>query len=257
MQRGHWVFLTIFSLVVVVLGLMMFQLREGVGRARADASVQEVRIYAVPPERAESIRDSLRTVLLANREGAQPLGHASLPMPDRLVVAAPASMQDSIQIAIKQLSEGAETVAEAASMRNSAFDIWVLEAAPEAQADDAALAGLRPVLDQARGIFGLGAFRLADRITLVAGADDRNSTGGGVMEGDTNDMSVRIAIKSITAEGADLELSLGWQPAGRSLFSRLNVRNDQWQVVGLLGGDTSDRPERLLLMRQRLLEAKP
>lgn len=160
----------------------------------------------MPLDRAESIRDSLRTVLLATREGAQPLGQASLPMPGMLVVAAPAAMQPSIETVIRQLSEGAEVAAETALSRGFSFDILVLETAPEIQADGLELLALQPVLDQAREIFGLGKLRVMDRITLVG--NENSIPMGRLLQTRTSSLGAEIRLLSATADAVNLEFGL-------------------------------------------------
>lgn len=206
MQRGYWVFLAVFLPVVVLLALVIFMVFDDGGQDQGWAQVQQVKTYPVPLDRVESIRDSLRTVLLATREGAQPLGQASLPMPGMLVVAAPAAMQPSIETVIRQLSEGAEVAAETALSRGFSFDILVLETAPEIQADGLELLALQPVLDQAREIFGLGKLRVMDRITLVG--SENSIPMGRLLQTRTSSLGAEIRLLSATADAVNLEFGL-------------------------------------------------
>ena len=255
MQRGYWVFLVAFSLVVALLAFVVFSIFDEGGQDQDLIRVQQVKTYSVPLERAESIRDALSTVLLATREGAQPLGQASLPMPGVLLVAAPATMQPSIETAIRQLSEGADSIDEAALSRSFAFDILVFEAAPEAQADDAELQTLQPVLDQAREIFGLDKLRVVNRITLV-GSNNASSTDRWLYAA-TNSLGAEINSLLVTADGVNVGLALSWPESRTHFSSTLTLRNDQWQAIGVLGRDGADTPERLLLVRQRPVDATP
>lgn len=257
MQRGRWVFLAAFSLVVALLGLVIFLPSGGAGAARNLSDALQVRTYPVPPEQGESIRDAVRHALLVGYEGAQPMGQATLPRPDMLMVSAPATMHPSIEVAIKQLSGEVNTTVDAASPRSHAFDIWVMEVSPGASEDDAALTALKPVLDQAREVFGIGALRVTDRFAMVG-------SGGIGKPGEAGPISVRsdrlgaiVRILSTTAESVDVDLGLDWMQEPGSFFSRLTLRNNQWQIVGLLGSGGADSPERLLLVRQRPLDATP
>ena len=257
MQRGYWVFLAAFSLVVALLALVIFMVFDDGGQAQLGTQTQQVKTYPVPPERAEAIRDSLRTVLLATREGVQPLGQASQPMPGMLVVSAPAGMQPSIEAAIRQLSDGANTAVDAAPARSYAFDIWVLEASEDSHEDDAYLATVKPVLDQAREIFGLGPQRVADRVTLVGSGNGGKPGAARGLHVDTRGLNANVNFLSTTSEAVDVEFGLSWRSSNASFFSSLTLRNNQWQVVSLLGGGGADSPERLLLVRQRPLDTAP
>src|SRR5688572_22154397 len=100
MPRHFWISASI-AMLVAAFALFAFALPRLYLLDRAtspvrDQAPQQVVTYPVPPARAEAIRNSMNSVLLVNNERAQPLGQASLPTPDQLVISAPARMHDSI-----------------------------------------------------------------------------------------------------------------------------------------------------------------
>ncbi len=183
-----------------------------------------------------------------------------------LVVAAPAAMQPSIQTAIERLSEGGRADAEV--VRSVAFDLWVVEVADEvAVADDPALAAVQPLLDQARAEFGLGPLRLFDRAMVVMAKGERavgevfGSVTSPRMKGI---MELKVMGETFVEVGLNITLNERVNGAvdvrqRNSIFqtSSISLPNDQWQVIGLLGGDAANAPNRLLLMRQRTASPAP
>lgn len=252
MQRGSWVFLMAFVLVLV-LAFAGFKLFCGGSQTMIGADMQQVKTYPVPEQQGEAIRDALRTVLLATKEGVQPLGQASLPMPGLLVVAAPATMQASIEDAVRQLSRDQE----AQPARTVAFDIWVVEAATGEQADDAKLADLKSVLDQARATFGLAALQLADRLALVTSGNGGRPGAVKLLRARTDSFNVELNLLSAGVGTADVELGVNWRAGLGYLFSKLTLRDNQWQVVGLMSDRGINSPEYVLLMRMRPVDATP
>lgn len=258
MQKNIWPLVAILGLGLLVLFLALRGPTQSTSGISSDG--QLVMTYAVPPERGEAIRDALRVVLLTTREGVQPQGHASLPMPGMLVVAAPASMQPSIRTAVEELSKGA--VADEIPESTVSFDLWVLAASDEpAQEDDPALRSLGPLLAQIRDEFGLGALQLVDRGMAAASKNSRRpDMTTALME--TSQMTSSVHLYSIT----DTRVEAGLQFRMTEVVDRarqivrfessFSMPHNEWMVVGLLGG-SGDRPERLLLMRQRILAPNP
>lgn len=253
MQRGSWTFLAMFVFVLVLV-LLFGWFYSGDRKDQTWVDTQQVRTYAVPSERGEAIRDALRVVLLSTREGAQPLGQASLPVPNMLVVSAPTAMHASIKTAIAELSQGAS--AESKVARSVAFDLWVLAATDAGETlDDPALAAMRPLLDRARQEYGLESLRLVERALVVA-SKGRGSSASPVVRIQTGGMTGSLSLHVIGDDGvhASLDIRLSEVANGRQrgvhFSSTFSLPNDQWQVIGLLGG-SDDTPDRLLLMRQR------
>lgn len=253
MQKNIWPFLVIIGLSLLVLFLVLRGPLPSTAGASSDG--QLVLTYPVPPERGEAIRDALRVVLLATREGAQPQGHASLPIPGMLVVAAPASMHPSIRTAVEELSKG--VVEDEIPERQVSFDLWVLATAgtPE-QEGDRLLGSLGTLLAQIREEFGLGPLHLLDR-GMATVTMNRHHPERTFAHMRTPRMDATITLHEVTDSRVDAVLEFrmdeGVDQVRESVQfqSRLSLPDNQWIVVGLLGGD--DQPERLLLMRQRIL----
>ena len=258
MQKNIWPLVAILGLGLLVLFLALRGPSPSSSGTSSDG--QLVMTYAVPPERGEAIRDALRVVLLTTREGVQPQGHASLPMPGMLVVAAPASMQPSIRTAVEELSKGA--VADEIPESTVSFDLWVLAASDEpAQEDDPALRSLGPLLAQIRNEFGFGALQLVDRGMATVSRNSRHPDRTFALM-QTPQMTSSVHLFSITDTRVEAVLEFRMTEVvdrarqDMRFESSFSLPHNQWMVVGLLGG-SGDRPERLLLMRQRILAPNP
>jgi hypothetical protein len=256
MPRYFWISASIAVLIAAfaLLALALPGLHELDGASlspasRESAAQQQVATYPVPPARAEAIRNTLNSVLLANRDGAQPYGQASLPMPDRLVVSAPGRMQPSIRNAIVSLSQG--EAAAATSDASATIDIWLVDAVNVVGKDDPQLAPIKAVLEQARQRFGHGHYRLLERSMAVA------SLGGGsvAVTGPNSRAQLHVLPREAGTVEAQIELQL--VEAGRvsNFQSKMLLPEGEWQLVGLLPPSRGDAPERLLLLRQSTVTA--
>ena len=258
MQRSSWI-LVLVGLAVMAVALYVWRSAPGQGGV-VGREAPVVRTYAVPADRGEDIREALRTVLLVyTNEGRQALGQASLPMPERLVVSAPAAMHASIASAIESLSG----VAGAAMLpaRAVAVDLWVVGVQSESGEDDPALAAAAPALDAARRTFGLGRLRLVDRTTAVGLAQ------AGALDVRTSSLVAEMRLAAVDAETVNAKMQIaiirqGSKGSTESQFgSQIPLRNGEWQVVGLVrdaGAGTvagSDAPDLLLLVRQTAVDS--
>lgn len=253
MQRSNWI-LVLVGLAVMAVALYVWRSAPG-QRAVVGHGVPVVRTYPVPADRGEEIRDALRTVLLVHtNEGRQALGQASLPLPERLVVSAPASMHSSIASAIEALSGGAN--AAAIPVRAVAVDLWVVGVQPGSGGDDPVLAAAMPALDAARGTFGLGRLRLVDRATAVGFAQ------AGALNVRTSSLVAEMRLAAVDADTVNAKMQIaiirhGSSGSTESQFgSQIPLRNGEWQVIGLIRdagtelANASDVPDLLLLVRQ-------
>jgi hypothetical protein len=249
MPRYFWVSASIALLLMAIAALLIAS--RDTPPDDAFARQPFVMTYSVPADRGESIRDSLRTVLLVDHKSGQPLGQASLPMPGRLVVSAPAGMHSSIGRAIEALSEG--EVAQATSqMRRAAvsLEIWLIGADFVDGSDDGALAPAKTALDEARDRFGFKGFRLLDRVMAVASENASVSVDGALLASSINvfpsdagavEVQVQLGIRAPADDG-------GFQES--SFRSKVRLPDGQWQVIGLVPASGGSSPDRLLLMRQ-------
>jgi hypothetical protein len=250
MPRHFWISASI-AMLVAAFALLGFALPRlyllDVPRASASSgewsSQMQVATYTVPPVRADAIRNTLNTVLMNNREG-QPLGQASLPLPDQLMVSAPGRMHDSIRRSIASLSEGEASAP--AGPASATLEVWLVDAVPGMGADDPQLSAVKPELDQARQRFGHGRYRLLERSMALATLNGETVSLGG--------MRSQVRIRAVARDAGTVEASINVTlagAAGNQFASELLLPEAQWLLVGLLPGSGEDRPERLLLMRQR------
>lgn len=236
----------IFGLVFVAVLALVLVWR---GRPTIDVPTEDVRllqVYSVPAERGEGIRDALRVVLMATREGGEPLGHASLPTPTQLLVSAPSSMQASVRRAVTQLSEGA-AVAAPSPARAVALELWVVGSDPARTTDDPALQPVSAALDQARSTFGLARLALLDRSVVVGSSE------GDHLSMETQTLRSVARLQNLDAETvqAHVEMRLLDDDGRQAMFSSaLPLRAGEWQVVGLISARGTQAPDRVLLMRQ-------
>lgn len=213
--------------------------------ARPDQAALQVQAFTVPPARAEAIRIAVNTVLLATpgRDGVQPLGQASLPAPDRLVVSAPARMQDSIRRAIVSLSEGETAAPEERTA--IALDVWLVEAV-DARQQDPRLAIVEDVLNEARQRFGHAQYRLLER-SMVTASPGRDSV---MVRGARSSANFQTITRRPGGQiEAKLEFRMG-DNSGNWILSQMLLPDGQWQLVGLLPRTAANAPESLLLVRQ-------
>jgi hypothetical protein len=257
MPRYFWVSASIAMLVaafaMLAIGYRQGALADGPDRAAAAMlqreSPQQVATYEVPPARGEAIRNTLNAVLLANKDGVQPVGSASLPMPDRVVVSAPARMQDSIRKAIASLSVGETQAANSAA--SAAVDIWLVEGSSSGTGDDPRLQGAKPALDEARRRFGHTRYQLRDRAMVVA------TLGGSSvhLDGPRSRAEIRLRPHDAGSVEAQIDLVVNEDSGNKRFDSNLLLAEGQWQLVGLLPGAGGNAPERLLLVRQTAVKS--
>lgn len=128
-----------------------------------DGDAMVVRVYAVPPGRAEAITTALNNVMSVDGDHP-PVGRASM-VDGRIAVRAPSATQASVAKAIETLAEvdGASAAADATPLR---LRFWFLRSAPGGNDADARLTELQPVLEQVRRSLGQSAFQLTDSAEL-------------------------------------------------------------------------------------------
>ncbi|HEY0178318.1 MAG TPA: hypothetical protein VGC30_01660 [Dokdonella sp.] len=138
-----------------------------------DAPKMEVRVYAVPTEQTDALRQALANVLSAAADKT-PTGHVSSPAPGQLIVLAPKNLQGSIEASLRALTKDAPPPAAAATATGPLrLSFWSVDAVPEAGPDDAALTQLVPALEEVRKQFGAVHFELRDHVSAVS---DPNQT---------------------------------------------------------------------------------
>jgi|GEM_PF-2337005 hypothetical protein len=132
----------------------------------AAAPKMEVRVYAVPPEQTDALRETFNKVFSTSENAA--IGKASSPAPGQLLVLAPANLQGSIEASIRSLTANRPPAAEKAPGRQMRLAFWSVDAIPENGRDDLELDSLQGALEEARKQLGPVRFVLRDEIGAVS-----------------------------------------------------------------------------------------
>lgn len=170
-----------YGLILILAAGLLGGCGGGADSGTADAPKLEMRVYDVPPEQTEMLSRTLSSVFAG--DGKTALGKVSSPAPGRLVVLAPANLHGSIEASLRALTKDQppkEAPAKVAGPLRLSF--WSVDAVPENGADDPALAGLAPALEEARKQLGIVHFELRDHVTGVSSLGQsvqRNWTGTG------------------------------------------------------------------------------
>lgn len=248
MPRHFWVSASIAMLVAAfalfAFALPRLYLLDAPASQATDRAALEVATYQVPPAQAEAISNTMNSVLFAfSKEGVQPIGQASLPAPDRLVVSAPARMQASIRRAITALSQ--DEAATTTPHAQASVDIWLVEALAAEGPADPRLAVADEVLEAARQRFGHRQYRLLERLMIQTDV-------GGISARTAGALIRRVDLQLVGSDRgveAQVQLAVGDERGPGNFGSKLSLPEGQWQLVGLLSSSGAT-PERLLLMRQ-------
>jgi len=252
MHRNGLIFVGALLLVLAI--VFCFRMT-GTPAAGAEGALV-VRVYPVPAVLGSDIRDSLRTIMFATKEGTQPIGHASLTRPGQLLVSAPEAMHASIAKAIDALSTGAGEEAAAphdASAQSVAFELWIVGVDGAEGTDDPSLASATDALVEAREVMDLGRlFRLQRAVVTgtVDGEEIEVSTEavrGSVRLSSGVSGVIRAAVRFVLPPDV-----AGFTRSPATFMSDLTLRERQWQVVALLSGQSGDGSslvDRLLLVR--------
>jgi hypothetical protein len=159
-----------------------------------DDPPKTLRVYTVPAERAEVIRDALRNAMGDN-------GKVSLASPDRLIVVAPLVLQTSIEENLGELIKAAPTTA--ADPGPVRIVAWVVDVSDAATVDPR-LQPLLSTLEAIRESLAAPGFTLYGQVALTAsvGAEQFGHRAG--------DGRVELNVRMAPAEGGVLAgLSIG------------------------------------------------
>lgn len=125
-----------------------------------------MRVYDVPPERAQDIRSALSTALDNGNAAHAPLGRVTLSGTNQVLVLAPVLTQGTISEAVQKLGGGTSVANGPGSTVR--LELWLVDADASSGSDDAALTPIRAALDAARSTLGAVRFRIHDQVTLSA-----------------------------------------------------------------------------------------
>jgi len=155
---------------------------------------QTLRVYTVPAERAESLRNALAGALGDN-------GRVELAPPDRLIVVAPVVLQTSVAENLGDLTKAAApAAADPGPVRIVA---WVVDVA-DAATDDPRLQPLQSTLEAVRETLAAPGFTLYGQVALTG------SVGVRAFSQRAGDRRVELNVRLAPAEGGVLaEFNIG------------------------------------------------
>lgn len=229
-------------LLAALAGLALAGCTGAPDRGEAAGDPLELRVHEVPPGMADDVAMALNDVL-GGSERVAGVGKVSRRVGGRLVVTAPASMQDDIEHAIAALKADVGATPLQGPVR---LAFWVLETAPDA-APDPRLAPIRPALEQ----LGDGGWVLVEHMATTALVDG----GGGVVDAVRAEAEFQLeaAPDGMRADVTVVSRVPGPEGSVDQYMSRTRdvpVRLDQLVVLHqfLVGSGVSDDPSRSRLV---------
>lgn len=125
-----------------------------------------LRVYTVPAERAEALRDALNNAMGDN-------GRVSLAPPDRLIVVAPVVLQTSVAENLGDLTKAAASAAPPAAESGPVrLVVWIVDVADAAPVDPRLLP-LQSTLDAVRETLAAPGFALYGQLAITAAVGER------------------------------------------------------------------------------------
>lgn len=135
----------------------------------ADREEMSMRVYQVPPDRAQAVMVSLNQALAMNRAPASealPLGQASLGGDGQIIVLAANSLHPSIEKSLETIM--ASQPADSGARERLRLRFWSVDMLAGAQADSAGLASVENALSELREKAGDVHFVLRDSIESIS-----------------------------------------------------------------------------------------
>lgn len=136
--------------------------------AKSPADGMTMRVYTVPPERAQDLASSLNQALAPSQEHA--LGKATLGSDGQIIVLAPDSLHPSIEKSLQDITSATPAVGN--SNPQLRLRLWSVDAVPATGEDSSGLAGIKGALDELRKQRGPLHFVLRDEIESVSTDND-------------------------------------------------------------------------------------
>ncbi len=200
-----------------------------------------MRVYDVPPERAQDIRSALSATLDTGNESTSSLGRVTLSGTNQVLVLAPVITQATIAEAVKKLGGGgAVSNVPGATVR---LEVWLVDAISGPGTDDAALAPIQEALQSARINLGAVRFRVHDALILAA-----MPNGGRASAVSGLQTRVEAQLRPID-KGVQVELQIVGVNSAQ-LESTASLKYDQTMVLAqLAAGSAADAPLRLYVLR--------
>ncbi|MBD8874148.1 hypothetical protein [Rhodanobacter sp. DHB23] len=192
----------------------------GASTAISDKATPNVtlQLYTVPPDRTQSIRDTLISAAISG--GA----NITVAAPGKLLVAAPADMQESVGGVIETLSK---TTAPAAAPAQVVTHFWVIDGETGAGNDDPALKDLAGSLDSLKKAMGPMHFHLDQAASLVSNGNDKSK-----LTTSDDPARQRVYLLRVNAiDGGTAKLQLDYQDS----FSSNGLREINTQIDATFG----------------------
>lgn len=195
-------------LIATVLLVVLLSGCESGGSAGGSAPPKmEVRVYTVPPEQTDALRETFNKVFSTTENAA--IGKASSPAPGQLVVLAPANLQGSVESTIRSLTTNKPAAPAQAAGQQMRLSFWSVDAIPENGRDDLELDSLQSALEETRKQLGPVRFVLRDEVGAVSSPGERveRSWLGAKLTNESGRPQRRLAYK-IEDRGSGLMLNL-------------------------------------------------
>lgn len=197
----------------------------GLNRLRDDSVV--LQSYAVPPEIGEEVANALAGALWRG-DSAPPIGQVRRLPNGRLLVTAPASVQNSVGRIIDDIIKN-----KPGPTPSIGFEMWVVTAGPaEGAQGNEGLAEVSSALEVIRKAKGPMRFELLEKIQTTAKAGEGNSQVSGARARMQVKASVRTAEDGKAVVAADLQLGVSGFAWESSLRAQSEMHSGELLVVG-------------------------
>lgn len=226
---------------ITTLGLLAILLvlgacgRDSSSSADPTPEAETLRVYTVPPERAETVRVALLTVL-----GDQ--GSVSLAPPDKLLVLTHQALQSAVAETLGSLIEAKPKAEAPADPDPVRLTLWVVDVTESANADPR-LQPLAATLDAIRATVAAPGFALSSQLSLTTSSSKHGSSS-------VQDKNVQLNVRVVAdrSDGVDAELNI---VAGR-MAANTETRLKFGEIVALAQATPEDDGQsrvRLILIR--------
>jgi hypothetical protein len=240
-------------IIAGIFAIILFTMRQDVAPHSRFVSELDnpmvMRVYDVPPERAQDIRMALSAALSTGNEKTASLGRVTLSGTNQVLVLAPAITQATIADAVKKLGGGSAIPNIAGATVQ--LEVWMVNAVTGhgAAADDPKLAPIQNALQAARVNLGEVSFKAHDTLILAAMPNGgRASASSGLRN------TVEAHLRPID-QGVQVEIRIaGAGP--EQLESTASLKFGEVIVLAqLTGAEDSGAPTRLYVLRATQLSS--
>jgi hypothetical protein len=232
-------------IIAGIFAIILFTMRQDVApHARFVSELDNpmvMRVYDVPPERAQDIRSALSSALSTGNDKTASLGRVTLSGTNQVLVLAPAITQSTIADAVKKLGgDGAVPNVAGATVQ---LEVWMVNAVSGTGKYDAQLMPIEAALKAARVNLGGVDFRIHDRLTLAA------MPNGGMASARSGLRNAVEAHLRPIDQGVQVEIRIGGE-GPEQLESTASLKFGEVIVLAqLTGAEDAGAPTRLYVLR--------